>query len=269
LNNKIDIYYTSLITGDDERNNHSRISKDIDILYFEPEPAFKTFIDERNKTSNILKCPAFQDYYKNCFIIRSPLDLIITIKKSKDGFKYVATDRYDQEFFDAFIKDRIRDEGNNNNFPMISLLYAYLFYSSESVILEQMSPSMHKNEFLNNTRLICGKFNIGKWIRPLDYAFEIIDDTKPLVIKRGDPLYYIRFLTDKDVNFVKVLHSDDLYKNLMQAVQSSTRVKQYVPGNTLEKNYQIAENYIKTINQRFFKKKSKCPFNFLNKDKDE
>jgi hypothetical protein len=108
--------------------------------------------------------------------------------------------------------------------------------------------------------LIQGTFNIAKWYRPINYAFEIIDDSKPINIKRGDPLFYIRFLTDEKINFVYDFDNTDADK----AITSCLAVKEFFPLLRMEDNYNIAKHFIKNVKNKVFKK-SKCPFGFLHK----
>jgi hypothetical protein len=263
MSNKIDVYYNAGYFVKDLQKQGNNFFKDIPSIYFEPEPVFKVFSDERNKKSDFLKCPAFQDFYKNCFLIRSPMDLKITIDKQNG--RYIKCHNYNQEFYDTFIIPRMQNE----DFPALSIMFPYLFFSDESVNIEQFHPFMHNNDLLNNIRVVSGKFDISKWCRPLDYAFEIIDENKPIIIKRGDPLYYIRFSTEKNINFIRVYSHDDIFKYIKDATTNCSFIKSFSPGNTMGKNYQIVSDFINSIKKKIFPKKSKCPFSFLNKDKNE
>jgi hypothetical protein len=132
------------------------------------------------------------------------------------------------------------------------------FCANESVTLTVMPAFLHKNKFLNNINVIPGEFDISKWFRPCDFAFEIIDDSQELTFKRGDPLYYIKFNTNKKIKFTRMEITPDLIKSAFAFIN----LKNIISGNTMEKNYQIAEEYIKLLKNKIFGKKSKCPFHF-------
>jgi hypothetical protein len=227
--------------------------------FYAPEPVLKDIIKSRDKGAEYLKCPAFQDYYKNCFLIKSPVDLTIKVENI-NGTKIITTKEYDQDFFNKNVDARL---DQNSTYSMLSLKFHYVFFSDEPVMLEQLEATMHKTKMSNNINLITGTYDISKWIRVVEFAVEILDDKKPIVIKRGDPLYYVRFVTDKNVVLTRVIDKD-----INKIAWASATTKKYMPGNTLERNYEMAKEYVEIIKSKFFKKKSKCPFGFLRR-KDE
>lgn len=212
-----------------------------------------------NRQALYIKCPAFTDYYKNCFLVRAPFDIDIEVKKNNEGIKYFSLKNSTQEFCNSYIVDRNKI---NSLFSMMSIEWGYVFYSEKSVFIEQIPAILHMHEadFLKNIMLIQGTFDISKWYRPLHYAFEIIDDTKPIVIKRGDPLFYVRFRTDDKINLVYDI--DNVYAD--KVTRACGFVKRNFIQNTMEKNYEIASNLIKNLRSKIFRK-SKCPFGFLHK----
>jgi hypothetical protein len=231
-----------------------------ELAFFEPEPVFKLISSSRSKNTNYLKCPAFQDYYNNCFLLRSPIDITINISNQPNGNKFASIDTHNQKFFDDNIAIRY-EEGYKH--PILHVRFFYVFYADEPLMIELLSPSMHKTELQNNINIISGVYDISKWIRPVEFAFEVIDDTKPIVIKRGDPMYYVRFSTTNKISLSREETSNDLNR----VVNSCTTLKNYVPNNTLDKNYGMGAWFINLFKAKMFKKKSKCPFNFLRRSK--
>lgn len=226
--------------------------------YFEPEPLIKYLVSERDNEVEYLKCPAWHDYYKNAFLMRSPVDLTLQVNTLPTGEKVLMTKDFNQNFYNTHIMPRF---DQNNKFSMFTLDFSYVFYSEHDVSMELIPATMEKTDFIKNTNLISGEYNIAKWIRPVSPAFEVIDDQKVLTIKRGDPLYYIRFNTDKKVNLIRVEQSSTIEK----VEKACARLKFFVPRNTLQENYQAAASLINVHKGKLFKK-SKCPFGFLKKD---
>ena len=226
-----------------------------ELAYYEPEPLLNLIVQERDKNAAYLKCPAFTNYYKNCFLIRSPFDLTITVDPTTNALR---TNEYNQEFYNKFILDRLV---NNATYRMISLRIFYLFYSEREVLFQLLSPTMHKTELLNNINMIQGEFDISKWIRPIEFSFEVLDTTKPLQFKRGDPLFYIRFATDETVKLVRKPMTEELsYVN-----NACLGIKDIVHQQTLDQRYDSARSLISLYKDKLFGKKSKCPFSFLRR----
>jgi hypothetical protein len=228
------------------------------VLYFEPEPLIKHLASSRIKTTEYLKCPAWQDHYKNTFVIKCPIDITISFDKFEDGKYYTKTDRLDQNFYNTYIMDRGESIDQNK---VLSIIFSYMFYSKDSVILEQLNASMERTSLALNTRCIEGEFDISKWIRPVNFSFEVIDINKPLVFKRGDPLFYLKFRTDKKINFIR----KDWSEEISYVTNSLTNIKQFMTNNSMKTNYTLAEPFIKFNKDKLFGKEKKCPFGFGKK----
>jgi hypothetical protein len=223
----------------------------------EPERLLPLLTKERTITErHYLTCPAFQDLYKNTFVVRSPIDLVITI----DEHRNVLTDRYGQEFYDASIVNRASIIGKND--PMLlSCTFHLLFVPDEPCELEIIPAHMHTTDMLKNTRVIGGRFDAHRWTRVTDFAFEVLDETKPIVLKRNDPLFYVRFIpkNGSKVNLEHMVVTEDM----LQITKAVEQLKHRVPRLPLEGMYKLAERLDRSI---FFKKK-KCPFNIFNRRK--
>ena len=226
----------------------------VNVAFFKPEPLIKLLISERNKDVLYLKCPSFQEYYKNCYVIKCPFDLTLTVEYV-NGQKTLRTHEYGQDFFDNFIHTRFSDSTVHT---MLTVNVADTFFSDESVTVELLPPFMHKTEVNNNVNVIVGAFDISKWVRPVEWAVEMIDDTKPLKLKRGDPLYYVRFVTKDKINLIKEVDNEQIFK----VSNACVTLKKYIPNKGLNYLYETASPYISAFKLKFFKQ-SKCPFSFL------
>jgi hypothetical protein len=226
-----------------------------EIAYFDPEPVLNLLAQERDKNISYLQCPAFTNYYKNCYLIRCPFDLTISLDPVTNSFR---TNEFDQEFYDKYLVDRV---DQNNIYRMLSLRILYLFYSEHEVLMQQISPSMHKTELINNINIIHGEFDISKWIRPVEFSFEIVDKTKPLILKRGDPLFYIRFATNETVKLIRSPMTEEL--NYISS--ACLYAKDVIRKQSLNERYESAKSLISSYKDKIFGKKSKCPFSFLRR----
>lgn len=213
-----------------------------DVIFFEPEPIIN-YLSTSRKGTKILKCPAFLDYYKNTYLIKAPIDLTFKIS----GSHIDCQNLYPQDYLERIFNNRHQPE---NLYSTVSLAWYYMFYSNKSVMIEVIPPVWHKNKLQNNINIIGATFDISKWYRPLEFAFEIIDDTQPIVIKRGDPLYYVKFNTLDKVK----LNRQESTKKIEELIIMCTQLKDYIPNNSMHKNYSLMHKLIDKF------KPKKCPF---------
>jgi len=159
----------------------------IDMTAKEPEKINNFY---KGTTSLFTKCPANATFLKNLFLIRAPFDLEIKIKR-KEKFIWV---NQKQLFVENCIDPRFNQYGENDK-ALCSVLFSYIFFADQPVWIEVYPPFLHGE--VKNTRFINGTFDIYNWHRPVDFSFEILDDTKPIKIKENQPLYYVKFLSNK------------------------------------------------------------------------
>ncbi len=203
-----------------------------DVIFFEPEPVID-YLSTSRKGTKILKCPAFLDYYKNTYLIKAPIDLTFKIS----GSHIDCQNLYPQDYLKKIFSNRHQPE---NLYSTVSLAWYYMFYSNKSVMIEVIPPVWHKNKLQNNINIIGATFDISKWYRPLEFAFEIIDDTQLIVIKRGDPLYYVKFNTLDKIK----LDRQESTKKIEELIIMCTQLKNYIPNNSMRKNYSLMHKLI-------------------------
>ena len=229
-------------------------SPELQIVFSEPESLFK-HLQQTRKGTAYLKCPAFQDYVKNVFIIKAPLDVEITINRKTGTLNVTGI----PEEYGKFIINRI-DQFEPTNPYVMSAFPVYIFYSNDNIMMESMPPFMETNDSIINTMMIPGVYNISKWIRTIDFSFEVKDDTQKIKIKRGDVLFYVKFRTDDEskVELERVAMTEEL--NSVE--KSCSRLKLAIKNVPLKTLYSMAESFIKTLS---FRKPKKCPFGFSKK----
>lgn len=164
------------------------------------------------------QCPAFQDYIKNTFVVRSTFDYSLTLDKEDN--KLYSFD-HDQEFFDKYIFVR------NAKIGFFSITFSMLiFFSEKDLMIEQFPPFFHNS--LGRNVVIPGKFNIGKHFRPLDCAVHGFKSGN-ISIKEKDPLYYIRFETHEKITFKKFYMSKELFKLSNYFFEKRNYTKKIIP----------------------------------------
>ena len=189
-----------------------------------PVPAFKTIKHNFVKDTEIPRCPAITGYFKNTWLIISPVDITFQYKDN-----ILRTNS-------PYIKSRTQLNTN-----MLTIPLNYLFVCDESVLIESLPAFMHRTPAQTDLALIPGTFDIGQWTRTVDYTAQILTDDI-VSIRAGDPLWYIRFVTDKCVELNEITDAskqDDLTKLVIK----STNYKVTNPGNSLQSLYQVAKTW--------------------------
>ena len=215
-----------------------KIYFDGNITYYEPEQAVKYLNSVRGETS-YLRCPALANYLKNTYIIKSPYDFTINV----DSAFNVTTDKFGQAFFNEYLSVILPTTSKD---PLIIQTFPkYLFVSNnKNPVTVSVIPWMFKS---NPYGIVPGSFDITKWIRPVNLAMEVYTPG-PIVFRRGDPLYCVRFETDDMVTLERGEYTEDIAKAMLSCLD----VKNYARGLNLKSLYTAGHHYINLIRQKYF-----------------
>ncbi len=77
--------------------------------------------------------------------------------------------------------------------PTVQLKLPYVFLADEPVYMSQLDAFAHYRRTPLPGTIFGGRFPISIWPRPLMWAFEWHEPATDLVVRRGDPLFYVQF----------------------------------------------------------------------------
>jgi hypothetical protein len=227
-NSSVDVYWS----------NYSNINEDNDwsIIYQEPKMIYSELnnkIQKENYQESFFRCSAFQNLFKHTFLIKNPIhssfifDNNNVIPKSK-------------QFLSASI---IRKQCIENN---IVFLYSlpYIFFCEESLEITFSAPFFHQSPHLRYGAVTPGRYNIGKWYRPIQMEINLWDNIKEFEIKKDEPIAYISFHTDKKINMIQ--HSLNIELQKISNVCSL--------GGSWEPNVSLKQRYQRFYNSKINKK---------------
>ena len=116
----------------------------------------------------------------------------------------------------------------------VPLLAGYLWATySDNIRQASDFTEFLSNKNLNNAHLIPGQFNISNWFRPLIPSYSIYDNGR-FTLDKGDDLFYVKFDTDKKINFIEFYFTD----TLKDIVKSSLEIKRYKKNTSLQDLYE-------------------------------
>lgn len=174
-------------------------TKKAGVLYFPPERVRSA---DMNKThaKSASRCPAVINLESRYFMIRCPFDLNLEFVRDKDGRPAMRNLNGDMSGIRA---NKMREklhitaehEWRYPGVPSLQLELPYVFIADEPVYMNQVAPFMHYQKTPFPGTIFGGRFPINVWPRPLMWAFEWHDTSKPLKVSRGDPLFYVQFET--------------------------------------------------------------------------
>ena len=189
------------------------------------------------------KCPAFVHKNERIFVGTSPIDLDFSIERTPEGPLMQISDMSKTDYID------IDDEHIYSPQPVFQLyIPKFLFWTEDDDIwIEQNDHPM--TSLNNNIIAVPAWFNLSNWSRTVSVAFTIVNEHKPVIIKKGDPLFRISF------------YSDNLNDNFKLEEKKYRNEYKDVVENHL---YQRRES--DGYKTKLFSKTSKtgkCPFSFL------
>jgi len=143
------------------------------------------------------QCPSVLDFDRRHFAINCPIDVHLRLNMTGGGLdiKNVIAEKSPirADALQRWVIFQPRHEWRNPQRPVLQMLTSYVFVSDDPVYINQYPPILH---YAGDTRpgtQISGRFPIDIWPRALMWAFEWHDTTKDLILKRGEPLFYVRF----------------------------------------------------------------------------
>ena len=177
------------------------------VIYFPPE-RYRGAEKNREHAKSASRCPAVINMESRYFVFRAPFDLNLQFVRDKDGKPGLKNLNGDMSPVRANKLSQILHIANERewrypNVPTVQLSLPYVLIADEPVYATQLAPFMDYQKDPWPGTIFGGRFPIHTWPRPLMWAFEWHDVSKPLKINRGDPLFYVQFETiSPDRSFV-------------------------------------------------------------------
>ena len=119
------------------------------------------------------------------------------------------------------------NEWRHSSRPVIQVMTPLFFVADEPVWLTQLPAFYHHGATPLPGLTLGGRFPIHIWPRELVWAFEWHDVGKDLLIKRGDPWFYLSFETEDPSRHVRLVEAE-LTQPLREYTNAIRGVTNYV-----------------------------------------
>ncbi|MDR0808502.1 MAG: hypothetical protein LBE86_05140 [Gemmobacter sp.] len=174
------------------------LTNDKNAVIYDPPERVSLRQTNRTHAKSAARCPGVLQLESRYFMVKCPVDLHIGFKRDEKG-KAVLVNR-------AGAASTIRANKLNEMLalvneaewrypdrPTIQMILPYCFIADELVYVTQLSAFMHYRPDPLPGTIFGGRFPVSVWPRPLMWAFEWHEPRKDIVLKRGEPLFYVQF----------------------------------------------------------------------------
>jgi len=192
----------------------------------EPEPVTQ-------HAKSVRYCPAVIEHEARYFEIPCAIDVSLRIgRDQKTQEPVLINSAGDQSAIRSKQLNQLallvaRKEWRHPERPIIQIRTPYLFVADEPVYMTQLPPFAHYAKEPWPGVEIGGRFPIHIWPRHLMWAFEWYDCSKELVLRRGDPWFYVRFEAEDPSRPVRIVEAE-MTEPLRQYLNSVSTVTNYV-----------------------------------------
>ena len=190
------------------------------------------------------RCPAFTHKHDRTFVGISPIDFNLRVGRNGEQSTIYCNEpdllEYDEEHI--FSPQ-----------PVIQLRFPkFLFWTHQDDVWFEFNDHP-MTSYSNNFIAVPGWFNLSNWSRAMSLAITIVDETKPVKIRKGDPLFRVSFYSPN-------LDSDIIMKQELNEDKITEMVDAY-------NNKKLTDHDEKSWRKKLFAKTgmNKCPFSFLYK----
>jgi hypothetical protein len=171
---------------------------------------------------NYQSCSALHTLAKNTFVILAPFD--VTLFLDSNG---VISDGTTHPYW---FEERISSIQNSFS---VDFDMPFIFFSEKSVDVKITPAYMHNLSYANTGFVVPGQFDISNWFRPMPIIFQLWEGKKVLSFSKGEPLAYISFDTDKEINLKQFNLTNDIYNQTI----ACTEHKLFSRFQTMEQLY--------------------------------
>jgi hypothetical protein len=177
------------------------LASDQRAVLFDPPERLITRPPNKAHAKSASRCPAVVQLESRYFVVKCPYDLNIGFTRDDKG-KAVLVNRAGggspirSNKLNEVLTLVSEAEWRHPDRPTIQLHLPYCFIADEPVWITQLGTFAHYRRDPIPGTIFGGRFQMNLWPRPLMWAMEWHDTARDLVLRRGEPLFYLQFEHD-------------------------------------------------------------------------
>ena len=193
------------------------------VLYDPPE---RVSFRQTNRThaKSDARCPGVIQLESRYFMVKCPFDIHVGFSRDDKGKAVLVnraggTSTIRSNKLGEVLSLVAEAEWRYPDRPTVQLALPYCFIADEMVYVTQLSAFMHYRPDPLPGTIFGGRFPLNIWPRPLMWAFEWHEPAKDLILKRGEPLFYVQFEADgpdRPIQVIEAERTPELQKYLDQ-----------------------------------------------------
>lgn len=201
------------------------------LIYSAPE-RLDAGLAENLHPKSAARCPAVIDLEARQFVVPCPYDITLRLSMQADGSITVSDADGERSAVRAGVLPRILTivkaaEWRHPTRPIIQMAAPYRFISDEPVYMSQLPPFLSYGASARPGIMLAGRMPVHIWPRILSFAFEWHDASKPLVLRRGEPWFYVQFEGEDPSRRVRLVEAE-MTVPLQSYIRGMTGVVGYV-----------------------------------------
>lgn len=213
------------------------------------QPDLTPWTDSVDKNVIYTQCPVWNHRNRRNYIVRAPIDFSFRYHRNAPPEQRLEIIKLNRDVGDYILIQ----ENFDYNEPVFQYRFpTILFWTNNRNVWVESKPHPYTSAN-NNFISIGGWWNLTKWNRPVNLAIQMVDENKPVVIRRGDPLFEVSFYNQHNLNDeIKLVRELEIPDKIWNEQHRNSNVKKY----------------LKMMNPRHLftdQPKSKCPFAFLKR----
>ncbi|MBI0536534.1 hypothetical protein D9599_13205 [Roseomonas sp. KE2513] len=201
------------------------------LIWDDPEPVRRK-VPRPASAKSVQACPAAIDFEARHFAVPCPIDVRLRLRleagkppviENADG----AQSSIRNKALGNMVTIVSRSEWRHPDRPILQFSTPYVFVADDPVFLNQLPPFLGYTDPPWPGVQVSGRFPVHIWPRHLMWAFEWFDTSKELVLKRGQPWFYLRFEPEDPSTAVRLVEAE-LTPELRHYIDSIGGVTNYV-----------------------------------------
>ncbi|HQY88726.1 MAG TPA: hypothetical protein PK402_08705 [Tepidisphaeraceae bacterium] len=191
------------------------------LLYRTPDPLTSSLAND----SPALSDPTVRQALHNVYVVRSPVNANLVIRNG--------------QFAPADDKSRGTSELFTPIGPMRAGFFRFrlaqqiLFFSTQGLSVSITGAHYHLTEIQSKTVFTPRTFDLSRVLFPIEISFEFLPSATQFQFREGDPLYYIRFMTDQPIRLRRFRLTNDI----IDSIRGCMSYQRYRPQSSLEGLY--------------------------------